>query len=714
MITTMNISQTGNPTLKTAKGLLPFIIATLCLCAFVLAPLHSQTQKPWQWVKQLGGESWDMTGGMVRDSKNNLYVAGGFFNTLKTPGPKVKSTGNMDLFVARLDEKGNVQDLWSGGGKGADHASCIAVSASDLIVIGGTISDTVTIEKLKDAAPGKRLFVAGMTTKGKFQWLTSMAVNGNASLSAVSTDKAGNIYALGSYNGELSSGNNKIKSAGKGDLFAARFTSAGTPVRLISIGGEEEELPGALAVSDSGIVAISGQSGKTFQLGNFTIRGDINKPRGHAFLVKLTSGLEPQWVEEYKGEEYCNLGSLAFDKRNNLYVGGNFNFSIQAADTMFKSKGYSDLLVVKYDAAGKKKWGRGIGTWYYDYAFQVIPDKIEGAIVTGVLGDTLRTDSLELKPVSQENSALILQFDSVGRITWGDCITGQGRNFSTGAMLDGKGNLYMTGSFRQSFEKEGEEITSYGDQDIFVAKYYNCPTNEAEIFGSPWLCPGTYGTLSVKSGYKQVTWNDTIRGNYMEIQKPGTYRVSMYDKRGCQLTDSITVALIPSPGLNIGNDTTLWACDSVLLKAQPGFVNYTWNNQPGDITFLAAAKDGRAGTYPFWATVTDTLECAWSDSVNITFLPIPERIDLDKAELTSYPNPVTDVVYWSLKTEAPCKLVVELTDEHGRPFYMEQVSNYMPGELRQVPVENLPMGPYHLRLKSPGNTQVKTYRIIKR
>lgn len=714
MKTIENIQRAKTRMAGLRPGTAKYLLITLCFCAFVFIPLRSQTQNPWQWVKQLGGDGTDLVGGMANDSKNNLYVAGGFFNTLRTPDGKVRSAGDMDIFIAQFDEKGKVQNLWSGGGKGTDYASCITVNATDMIIVGGTVSDTISIEKFKNSFPGKRLFISALNAKGKFQWMSTIVVNGNATLTAVSTDKAGNIYALGSYLGELTSGTNTIKSAGKSDIFLASFQSSGIPIKLVTIGSEEEDLPGALAISDSGNVVISGQSGKTFQLGSFTIRGDINKPRGNAFIVRFASSLEPLWVEEYKAEEYCNLRSLAFDKRNNLYVGGSFSFSLQAADTVFRSNGYSDILVVKYDAAGRKLWGRSLGTWYYDHLFQIVPDKINGAIVTGLLGDTLRIDSLEIRPATQENSALILQFDSTGRVSWGDCISGNGRNFSTAALLDNKGNLYMAGSFRKSFEKEGEEINSYGEQDIFLAKYFNCLTNKAEILGSPWLCPGTSGVLKVKIGYKQVTWNDSIHRNYLEIVKPGTYRVSMYDKRGCLLTDSIHVSLIPRPGLNIGNDTCLWVCDSVMLKAQQGFTDYSWNNRPGNLTSLATSKDKKAGTYPFWVTVTDSLGCVWTDSINITFLSLPERVDLDKAQLTVYPNPATDMVFWSLKVDAPCKLVVELTDEHGRTFFVESISTYMPGELRKISLENIPMGPYHLRIKSPGNPQLKTTRIIKR
>ena len=41
---------------------------------------HAQAQKTCQWVKHLGGDSWDISAGVACDSKNNLYVAGSLYD----------------------------------------------------------------------------------------------------------------------------------------------------------------------------------------------------------------------------------------------------------------------------------------------------------------------------------------------------------------------------------------------------------------------------------------------------------------------------------------------------------------------------------------------------------------------------------------------------------------------------------------------------------
>lgn len=690
-------------------------IISLSLCAPMMNT-SAQTQKPWQWVKQLGGNGWDVAGGIAHDSKNNIYLTGSFFSTLQGPGAKAKSFGNQDIYLARFDEKGNLKDLWTGGGHAADQASCIAVSPTDQVIIGGSVTDTISLGKLNDAAPGRRLFLCSLTPKGQFAWIKSFSGEGTASLSAIATDRKGTIYALGAFTGKLTAGNISITSSGKNDLFLARFSSVGAIEKLIGFGGEEDDLAGALAVNDSGMVSCSGQCGKTFKAGEYTLPGSGRNPRGNAFLLGFDPSLSPAWAHTFTGEEYCQLSSLSFDSQNNLYACGSFSFTLKTDDTTFVSKGYTDALVLKYSQKGQLLWGRSTGSWYYDYAYQVISDPIDGAVVTGALGDTLSVDSLTITPVSQQNSALILQFSPKGTVSWGDCISGNGRNFSTGATLDSWGNLYMAGSFRNVFEKEGEEITSRGDQDVFLAKYFNCLTSQGEIFGQPALCPGLPTTLSIKSGFKRVVWNDSIKNtNYIEAYKPGLYRVSMYDKKGCRQTDSVEVTVVPSPGSLVGPDTSLWVSDSILLQVKGSFDQYRWNDRSSDNSYLAMAQDGKPGSYSYWVSVTDSLNCTWGDTITITYKPIPDYTDLSKAQLISYPNPATEAVYWYLNTENPCRLVVELADEHGRIHQVESLEVYVPGEVRKINLSNQPMGPYYIRVKNPGGTgTIKTLRIIKR
>jgi hypothetical protein len=173
------------------------------------------------------------------------------------------------------------------------------------------------------------------------------------------------------------------------------------------------------------------------------------------------------------GNDFFQIASLQHDFSGNIFAAGSFSSSIKISDSTLFSNGYTDAFILKYKPDGNLDWARGFGSWYYEYATSVNIDNHGGAIITGSIGDTLVVDSLVIEPVSKDNSAIVIQFTSNGKATWADNISGTGRNFSNASVLDRQGNLYFSGSFRNKFEKENITMTSYGDQDIFLAKYYN-------------------------------------------------------------------------------------------------------------------------------------------------------------------------------------------------------------------------------------------------
>jgi hypothetical protein len=99
--------------------------------------LIAQTQKKWQWLNQIGSDSWDIAAGVVCNSKNHLFVAGSFNDTLKCNLKNIKSSGNHDVFIAIFDDSGKIKELSSAGGKGDDHATCICETSGENVIIGG-------------------------------------------------------------------------------------------------------------------------------------------------------------------------------------------------------------------------------------------------------------------------------------------------------------------------------------------------------------------------------------------------------------------------------------------------------------------------------------------------------------------------------------------------------------------------------------------------
>jgi hypothetical protein len=703
----------ANKTSRLASSLLTTLLLFAPACEF---SVDAQTQKPWQWIKQLGSDSWDISAGIACDLKNNLYVVGSYYDSLKCNTREISSAGNQDIFVAIFNENGDLKDIVSGGGKGKDLATCLSVTPENNLVFGGVLSDTALFGKIKNPGTNQRLFVTSMDVKGSFAWVSTIAISGEASLFLISSDNQSRIYIGGVFSGKLEAGGQKVISNGKKDIFLGRLSKSGTVEKLYSFGSTEDDLPSSMSIDILNNVTVAGAFNKSFEaVGIKFIKGPA-RAKTNAFLAKFDSDFNCRWVNFLPGEDYCQVSSLKHDISGNLYVAGSFSSKLEVADATLISKGYTDAFLLKYTAEGKLSWSRSFGSWYYDYANHVNVDNLGGAIITGLLGASMSVDSLTLEPESKENSALVIQFSPEGKAIWGDYISGTGRNFSKGSVIDKTGNLYFTGSFRNSFEKDGRTMTSLGDQDIFLAKFYNCLPGKDEITGQTMFCPGAGTELSVKRVFTNVLWNDSVSGKYLiTANKPGPYWVSMLDKNGCLQTDTILVSQSTLPVFSLGKDTTIAVYDSLLLKVPAAYTQYKWQDNSFDQVYVAKSTNRKPGTIPYWLEVTDSLSCSYSDTIAITYINSYDRIGLAKEQLVIYPNPVTDSFSWYLKTEQTLNLVAEISDENGRIIYRQEIKKYSPWEVKQISMDNIAAGPYIFSVTDPAAGRIyETVRIIKK
>lgn len=144
----------------------------------------------------------------------------------------------------------------------------------------------------------------------------------------------------------------------------------------------------------------------------------------------------------------------------------------------------------------------------------------------------------------------------------------------------------------------------------FVLPPFN-PTGPGEI------CPAQTAILDAGAGWNTYSWSTGNTSQTISVGT-GTYFVSVTDGNGCEQSDTLLVALFPSPTLNLGSDTSICgAAFSQNLDAGPGFATYAWSNGwPGQIILASTA-----GTY--WVNVVDSFGCAFTDSITLTSIPGP-------------------------------------------------------------------------------------------
>lgn len=156
------------------------------------------------WGKQIGGTGIDNVTGLAIDSFSNLYITGGFQNTVDfDPGPAVNSltsAGNYDVFVAKYDSTGSY--LWAKGvGSGSeDFASGLSLDPLGNVLITGHFGSTVDF----DPGPGvfnitsnsgRSAFTLKLENNGGFKWAKQTgATVGLFGGNSIATDSLGYVY----------------------------------------------------------------------------------------------------------------------------------------------------------------------------------------------------------------------------------------------------------------------------------------------------------------------------------------------------------------------------------------------------------------------------------------------------------------------------------------------------------------------------------------
>jgi len=130
-------------------------------------------------------------------------------------------------------------------------------------------------------------------------------------------------------------------------------------------------------------------------------------------------------------------------------------------------------------------------------------------------------------------------------------------------------------------------------------------------------CSNNPAILDPGAGFFAYLWSDGSTLSTLSVATSGTYFVTVSSAPNCDAQDSVTVTVNQSPLIDLGPDTVL--CDGIIvtLDAGAGFNFYFWSDGSSAQTLDVSAS----GTYS--VAITDSIGCNGTDTITITFDPIP-------------------------------------------------------------------------------------------
>ena len=355
------------------------------------------------WAKRIGAKGSDIANAIQVDELGNIYIAGNYFNDTVDfdPGTKVSnlvSAGKNDIFILKLDAKGEFIWAKSMGGTGVDDCTSLAIDGLGNVYTTGSFNTTADFDPgsgtyVLSSNSGTEIFVSKLNSEGKFVWAKSLGGPGSEGGTSIKLDSIGNVYTTGFFYSiadfDPGIGKFELKANGIHDLFVSKLDNSGNFVWAKSIGGKNSDMGYSLAIASSGNIYVSGY---------FMEKVDFNPgvdtfyltPKGYqdAFLLKLNSIGDLIWVKSFGGINGEQARSIVLDKAENIYITGLYqntsDFDPGAGVLNFTSQGGSyDVFLLKLNSNGNLQWAKSLGGSDYDIGNALDLDASENIILLG-------------------------------------------------------------------------------------------------------------------------------------------------------------------------------------------------------------------------------------------------------------------------------------------------------------------------------------------
>jgi hypothetical protein len=375
------------------------------LLSSLLVASPSQAQSPkWQWAAQSTGSGIGQLKSLAVDAEGNTYQVGFFTETIQFGNTTLVSQGRSDVFVAKLSPAGSWDWAVAVGGAGSDNAAGVAI------------------------------------------------------------DAAGRIFISGSFSAQIHLGKVALTSKGEMDVFVAQINPQGTWQWATAAGGSGLDRACALATSTTGDVVVGGQFAETAAFGTHRL---VSHGGEDAFVARLTPTGAWQWAIGAGSADNDETSALAINAAGDIYATGYFSNSAHFGTSVLTGRGMDDAFVGKLSRGGQWQWataGTGTNT---AYGKGITADPAGGVFITGSFSGNAQFGATKIASNASDDG-FVARLDDAGQWQWVAVLASDYLESIVGIALDRMGKLYVAGTFSNTIYGGTHQLTSRGQQDVFV------------------------------------------------------------------------------------------------------------------------------------------------------------------------------------------------------------------------------------------------------
>jgi|688.fasta_scaffold19901_2 hypothetical protein len=445
-----------------------------------------------EWVKAFGGIGNERPNGVTTDTAGNIIVVGRFQSSSITLDSitLTKSAADhpdmSDLFMIKLDKKGNALWAITAGNLGDDHAlSCVTDQKGNIYVVGYFESKMLSFgrETLhnnnftigKDSVRyNSDMWLAKFSPDGTCIWARNAGgLDGNGQYSTITLDRSNHVIISGIAGGEMNFGKGTKLIQESTGIYVAKYSNDGDLLWVKSPNGKGEAQ--GVGTDPEGNIFIGGYFNSTISFGPIALQSHSEK-NSDAFVAKYAPDGNILWARSIGGDN-GEIASCEADPFGNVYLSGlYFSKTIYTETDTLKNNGSINHFIAKYNKDGQLLWARSAGGNNGEEpgtaTREFYVDHDGNAFCTGSNWSAFSFAGQSIRSVSGSEDMVLLKYDKDGKEIWALDYGGTGRNAGRGISTDANGFIYLTGSFEEKHLKiENHTLMNAGSSDIVIIKF---------------------------------------------------------------------------------------------------------------------------------------------------------------------------------------------------------------------------------------------------
>ncbi|WP_395076588.1 T9SS type A sorting domain-containing protein [Flavobacterium sp.] len=463
------------------------------------------------WEKSYGGKQADYLMDAIPTPDYGFILAGSSLSD-KSGNKSENGMGDLDYWIWKMNEKGDLDWQKSFGGSGSDFLQSIKTTSDGGFILAGTsnssnvnTTETSRNDKKEACRGGDDFWIIKLDAKGNEMWQKTIGGMGQEKLQSIVRTSDGGYVIAGSSSSESSpnpsEGGEKGSSAqggenesltktgdkelsdktapnyGNMDYWMVKLDSKGNIQFQKTFGGKyEDELKSIEQTKDGGYILggySNSPSSATSKIGteNSGNKTQDNIGVGDFWVLKLDKDGEITWQKTLGGDQDDNLYVVHQTYDGNYILGGNSNSNATNQKSKSNENG-TDFWVIKLDTQGETIWQETYNIGKVDVLTSLIENDDHSVLLGGFAQSESSTQPspMERERVDKKeiNDYVAIKITERGEETWRQSVGSKGEDLLKKAIETRDGGYLLAGTSKG--EKSRDKDSGIGSNDFWVVK----------------------------------------------------------------------------------------------------------------------------------------------------------------------------------------------------------------------------------------------------